>query len=396
MKAVVIGPGRIGCGFAGHVLRESGFDVVFLARNRVMADHLNRVGRYQVCLCDGRSASMATVDGIRAVWLSDRDRAVAEIAEADVVITAVGAGALPELAPRIAAGLGARSTAANVIAFENMRQASERLRALVMRQLPEEWWSVRHGFSGGLVERVVSKRLGDPSEDEPLVFVGDSCSTLRVDRRGLVEPFPAIRGMIAADQFEAWVERKLYTYSAGHAAAAYLGHLKGYRYVHTAIRDPEIRGAVLQAMREGQRGLAARYGREISGGEGLLRKILHRFENAALADPIERVGRDPCRKLGVDERLVGAARLAAQAGIAPRNLALAAAAALCFFEPADPSAPAMRSEIDRVGTGEIIQRVCGLRPDRGLGKLVSDDCGSLLNGHDSNSLLLKLRPYLWS
>ncbi len=33
MKAVVIGPGRIGCGLVGQLLRESGWEVVFLGRS---------------------------------------------------------------------------------------------------------------------------------------------------------------------------------------------------------------------------------------------------------------------------------------------------------------------------------------------------------------------------
>ena len=47
MKAVVIGPGRIGAGFAGQALRESGYEVVFLARNPIIARHLDRVRRPQ-------------------------------------------------------------------------------------------------------------------------------------------------------------------------------------------------------------------------------------------------------------------------------------------------------------------------------------------------------------
>ena len=58
----------------------------------------------------------------------------------------------------------------------------------------------------------------------------------------------------------AYPRRKLFTYGAGHATCAYLGHLKGYRYIHSAVRDPEIRRTVLEAMAEGQRGLAAAYG----------------------------------------------------------------------------------------------------------------------------------------
>ena len=42
MKAAIIGCGRIGCGFAGHLLSEAGYEVVFLARNPNMVAHMNR------------------------------------------------------------------------------------------------------------------------------------------------------------------------------------------------------------------------------------------------------------------------------------------------------------------------------------------------------------------
>src|SRR5204863_138892 len=84
--------------------------------------------------------------------------------------------------------------------------------------------------------------------------------------------------------------KKLYTFCAGHAAAAYFGALKGYRYVHSAIRDPEIRSAVLSAMEEGQRGLEQRYGPELAGDGAELEAIIARFENAALTDPVSRGG----------------------------------------------------------------------------------------------------------
>lgn len=394
MKAVIIGPGRIGCGFAGQLLRQSGYEVVFLSRNPLMADHLNRVGRYRLRLSDEHGTAEIEVGDVRALCLSESDQATVELAEADVIATAVGAGNLIEVAPLIAEGLQRRSTAANVLAFENLRYASRALRDLVTRWLPAD--RAEHGFSGALVERVVAKRLGDPAGDAPLVFVGDTSSTFRVDGPGLVPPLPAIEGMIVTEQYEAWVERKLYTYSAGHATAAYLGYLKGYHYIHTAIRDPEIRTAVLSAMAEGQRGLAARHGPEISGDERTLADIIVRFENAALGDRIERVGRDPRRKLGADERLVGAAQLAEQAGIPPRKLALAAAAALWFFDVDDPDTAELRREIETEGPQTTIQRICGLHPDRGLGRLVREDCNRLQNGRDGGRVLLSLRPHRWN
>src|SRR5947209_14339604 len=132
------------------------------------------------------------------------------------------------------------------------------------------------------------------------------------------------------DDYMPWVLHKLYTFSAGHATAAYLGWLKGYHYIHTAIHDPEIRKAVFKAMGEGQRGLAAKFGQEFASSRADLEAIVARFENASLNDPIVRVARDPHRKLAADERLVGAGRLAEAAGAFPQQLALVTAAALCF------------------------------------------------------------------
>ena len=40
MKAVVIGPGRIGCGLAGQALHASGYAVTFVARDRRIVEHL--------------------------------------------------------------------------------------------------------------------------------------------------------------------------------------------------------------------------------------------------------------------------------------------------------------------------------------------------------------------
>ena len=110
MKAVVIGPGRIGCGFAGQVLRASGFDVVFLARNPALVEHLNRVRHYRVCLNDKTGAKEVVVDGVRAVSTAASDRVIREIADADVIVTAVGAANLPDVAPLIAAGLAPGSS----------------------------------------------------------------------------------------------------------------------------------------------------------------------------------------------------------------------------------------------------------------------------------------------
>jgi mannitol-1-phosphate 5-dehydrogenase len=77
-------------------------------------------------------------------------------------------------------------------------------------------------------------------------------------------------------------------------------------------------------------------------------------------DTIERVARDPIRKLGPEDRLVGAARLCLSQGIFPRHIAAIVGAALCYDHPDDPSAARLQATIRREGLDETLKRFSGL------------------------------------
>lgn len=397
MKAVVIGPGRIGCGLAGERLRASGYEVVFLGRNRQLVDNFNLTGHYRVRLTSSTEQRDVVVDGIRAIALDDFEQATRAIAIADVIAISVGPANLQHIAPVIASGLSRRSSPANVLAFENLINAGPYLRGCVAKSksLPPEYPIDRHGFSGALVARAVTQRLGDVTGNKPLTFLADMPQEFAVHGPALRSPLPRVRGLVAVDNYLAWVLRKLYIFSAGHATTAYVGALKGYHYIHTAIRDPEIRATVIEAMAEGQKGIAARFGREFAGGREQLDAILRRFENPALNDPVGRVGRDPRRKLAGNERLVGAAKLAQRAGVLPDKLALATAAAFCFCNPADPSCGEFRQSVNESGLETALSDICGLARDSDLRRNVSALCAQLQPSKKGN-LLLSLNRCEWA
>jgi mannitol-1-phosphate 5-dehydrogenase len=391
MKAVLIGPGRIGCGFVGHVLASAGYELLVVGRSPIV-EQLERARAYRVRLVERGSAVETEVSGVRALRASD-PRAIDAIAEADLVCVSVGAANLPGLAHLLAAGLARHPRTVNVLAFENAPEAAAVLAAAVAEREPS---AARHGFSGALVSRIVTRRLGDLHGSAPLTFVGDPAASFVVHGPSLRAPLPAIPHLRSVEDYEAWVQKKLFTFGAGHATTAYLGALKGYRYVHAAIRDPEIRARVLDAMEEGRRGLEARYGAELAGDREELEAIVARFENAALNDPIVRVGRDPLRKLGCADRLLGAARLAEAAGVLPSRLALAAAAALCFICPGDPSACLLQDRLGKVGAGAILQEVAGVAPESGLGKLITSLWARLGKDRAPDAQLLSLGRNQWS
>jgi mannitol-1-phosphate 5-dehydrogenase len=398
MRAVAIGPGRIGCGFAGHLLHGSGYEVAFVGREPTVS-RLRTAGHYVVRLTDGRTSHEENVACAAAVDLRDAVASADLIAAADVVCVAVGVDALPAVASTLARGLARARRPINVIACENAEDAGTRLRDAVA-VLCGEAEADRHGFSGAVVSRVVAHRVPGHAPGAPLLLVGEPRDEFVVDAAALRAPLPAIRGMVADEDFVAAFRRKLYGYSAGHATAAYLGHLKGYRYLHAAIRDPEVAAGTCAAIREGQEALAAAYGPAFAGTADDVEEILVRFGNAALADTVARVGRDPRRKLAPTDRLIGAARVLEGMGIRAQALAGAAAAALCFgcgeqpplARPVPGAVP--REALARVGA--LLRAVCHLHADDPLTAAIIDQWSALAGGGEEGSLLLSLRDPVWS
>jgi mannitol-1-phosphate 5-dehydrogenase len=241
----------------------------------------------------------------------------------------------------------------------------------------------------------MSERIGDTAGNEPLIFIGDHASEFIVDSHRLIRPIPEITGMKVVDNYNGWFLKKLFIFSAGHATTAYLGYLKGYHYIHSAILDPEIRAAVLAAMREGQQGLAAEYGAEVAGDETTLQGIVTRFENAALNDSIDRVGRDPLRKLGKKDRLIGAAEQACKAGVNPEKLMLAVAAALYYCDQSDPACVPMREELETAGPGKLLRSVSGIDPDIEMA-VAAEKIFSRLVEKGDRSPLLSLEDFFWA
>ena len=92
--------------------------------------------------------------------------------------------------------------------------------------------------------------------------------------------------------------------------------------------------------------------------------LLYRFTNAALMDTCQRVGGDPARKLGHEDRLIRSAALALKNGICPAAIAVGTAAALCRY----------LDESDRTRTAEnardVLASISEIDPDGEHGKLI--------------------------
>ncbi len=362
MKALHFGAGNIGRGFIGKLLADAGVEVTFADVNQTVLDLLNSRKSYSVHVV-GEQERVERVNNVSAVN-SGSEAAAALIAEADLVTTAVGPQILAKIAGTIAKGLVLRHQQGNVqplniIACENMVRGTSQLKQHVFAALPqdEQAWVEQHvGFVDSAVDRIVPPA----DSSDPLEVTVETFSEWIVDQTQFKGQPPAIAGMELTDNLMAFVERKLFTLNTGHALTAYLGQRAGLQTIRDAILDPAIRRVVKGAMEESGAVLIKRYGFDADKHAAYINKILGRFENPYLHDDVERVGRQPLRKLSAGDRLIKPLLGTLEYGLPHANLIQGIAAAMSYRSEQDPQAQELAELLNTLGPKAALAQISGL------------------------------------
>ena len=366
-KAIQFGAGNIGRGFIGAVLSEAGYHVVFADVNELVVNKINEDGKYTVAIMDTECTEQV-ITNISAVDSRSPELAK-EIAQAQVVTTAVGLGILPRIAGALAAGIAERQAQGvteylNVIACENGLRASSQLKEHVYSHLTDEQKAYADeyvAFPDCSVDRIVP-----PIKSEnPIDVVVEKFYEWNVERASIKGDLQ-MEGMNLADNLIAYIERKLFTLNTGHAITAYLGNLKGLGTIADSIADEEIYTIVKAAMQESGEGLVAKYGFDHDAHFAYIDKIIGRFRNPHLQDDVTRVGREPLRKLSANDRLIKPTMTAIEHGFATPNLVLGIGAALHYNNPEDPQSVQLQQAIAEVGVAKAFEQFSGVSADSEL------------------------------
>ena len=367
-KAIQFGAGNIGRGFIGAVLSEAGYHVVFADVNELVVNKINEDGKYTVAIMDTECTEQV-ITNISAVDSRNPELAK-EIAQAQIVTTAVGLGILPRIAGALAAGIAERhaqgnTETLNVVACENGLRASSQLKDHVYSHLTEEQKAYADeyiGFPDCSVDRIVP-----PIKSEnPIDVVVEKFYEWNVERASIKGEVPQIAGMNLADNLIAYIERKLFTLNTGHAITAYLGKLKGHKTIADSIADEEIYTVVKAAMQESGEGLVAKYGFDHDAHFAYIDKIISRFKNPHLQDDVTRVGREPLRKLSANDRLIKPTMTAREYGFATPNLVLGIGAALHYDNAEDPQSVQLQQAIAEAGVAKAFEQFSGVPAENEL------------------------------
>ncbi len=381
MKAVMYGAGNIGRGFIGALLSQSGYEVTFIDVADSVVSHLQQQRRYPIRYVSQDGFRDVMIEDVTAVHGGNLEAASDAIAQCDIMATAVGARILKQIVPVLAAGLRKRWAAGerplNIIICENLMDANLVLEGLLKEQLTTEEKTV-FDRTVGLVEASIGRMVPIQTEamkdGEPMRVCVEQYGFLPVDKAAFKGNVPEIRNMVPFAPFDFYIKRKLFLHNMGHAVCAYLGSLLDLKYIYQAIDAPEIRIVVQNAMLESAQALSGKYGVTLEEIVLHITDLQHRFANAALQDTCERVGRDPSRKLGPDDRLIGAALLAMEQGISPSYIAVGAAAGLWRY---------IREaglEQGRDNAKRALAQLCGLCEEHTLATLILDVYIKILSG----------------
>lgn len=361
-KAIMIGAGNIGRGFIGMLLERSGYHVLFADINETVVEEINKRREYTVYMVDEECID-TIVRNISAVS-SASPALIAEIADCGLVCTAVGLTALPKISPVLTAGIRRRKMAGNdepfnIIACENAVRASSILKSCVYSELDDEtklYADSLVGFPDCAVDRIIPPARGENVTD----VVVERYHEWDVEKKSIKGDLPLIEGMTLVDDLTAYLERKLFTLNGPNAVTAYMGYLKGYKTINEALTDTEIYETVCGMMEECSEMLQLRHGFSENEMREYIKLLLARFKNPYIIDDVERVAREPIRKLSPNDRIIAPMNYAHGYGINTPYYYKGLAAAFNYDNPADEQSQHIHAMIKENGLIKTIVSICGV------------------------------------
>lgn len=359
-NVVIFGAGAVGRGYIARLLVASGLTPVFIEADLRLARRLEKAGRYVVHVT-GAGKKECHVSGYQVLTPEQGGEISQALTDCLFAATAVGGQNLENVARIICLGFSGASQQRveplNILLCENWPDA-EKLLASALRKAgcdKDNFSCVRCS-----VERMV--RAGENKLD----LIAEDGQPFYVDslawkgQQGDV--VCGIKGLSFTDNIEAIYARKLFTSNAGGAALAYFGFLSDCHFLYEALEIPEIRENLTDLLNVAKQCLIESFGLDRAGLERHIDELLsRRFPNRDLADTVQRVARNPIRKLGSQERLAGLAHLLKKHALSTEPVSRVIGSALHYRVKADAESLELGRIVAQKGPGAILEDICGFK-----------------------------------
>lgn len=367
-KIIVIGAGKTGRGFIGRLICESRSgcrntasaknisdcrnttsamnvpgcpEIIFIDKNKELVTQLNQEKSFTVSFFGGRREDF-TVDNFCAyTW----EKLPSDLfAQADLILVSVCGPNLKDVGKELSTRLHPDKHY-YIITCENSSHPSVVLKEAIGLS------NVSVSEATVFCTTIEKTGLDISSENYPYL----QCDGDLLD--GYVPPVKAIKPISAFGNF---LTRKLFTYNAASCIIAYLGWLKGYTDYAEAANDEEILQLLDRNYAVTNDCLCREFGYEKADQEEFAKLSRDKFTDRTIADTVARNAREPQRKLGKEERIIGPLLVINHYGQDASVLEMTAAAALLYDNEGEDTWRAIKSGKT---CEELLTGLCGLTPD---------------------------------
>lgn len=348
---VAIGCGAIGKSVSGYIFGKMGFKVVFADAFLPAVDEMAD-GVYSIFVSEGGKTVREDLYGFEAVT-TDSNKFKEYALNARVICTAVGPVGLNSVLPQLAEIFKEKRLGrVQLFLFENDVKACYRAREVFSEAYGKvpEWLDIAGTSIERMTQRYEYKNPAVITEKFFPVFV-NACDTENFKFEGTEKFFNRV------EDFRAYYYRKLHTNNMGHAILGFCGLQKGYTDTVSAVSDPEINEYVKKCLEEAGEMLIKEYSFTEAEIKEHLKELITRYYG--MNDSLKRLAREPLRKLGKGERIIGTILKCLKNSVECPNLCklvkyTADYVAFCEDEFA------FKEIYAKSGIGGVLEEVCGL------------------------------------
>ncbi len=373
MKVVIFGAGKVGRGFLADLFSRAKWDITLVEVTPSTLDLLNNEGEWNLIRLKDEP-EIITINATTIIDGNDQKAVDLAIQSADLLCTAIGGSHLENWAISAFKPLMQRVERGkiDIIFAENHAQPAELVRNTLQKQLSQlsDKQAEEKLFANlGLAQAQILRSCIEPSAEQiteygKLTLRVQDHDILPLDADALTSPelLKGVPGIRPTHNFSLELTRKVFTYNAINAVVSYLGSIRKYDFLADAANDEEIALIAKASGLEASNALISSFGFVRDEQIAWAQRALVKYQDRRIVDPIDRQCRDPIRKLGVNDRLLGPILLAIKLGLPCANLAIGMAAALAY-EPSeeekklDPTYAAL-SEMRQGSNSKIVATLC--------------------------------------
>ena len=329
-KVVIIGAGKTGRGFLARLLQEEQKEVIFIDKNAELVSKLNADKAFKISFF-GNVREPYIVNNFKAYTWEE-----ACLDDAELILVSVGGQNLKDVGASLS-NLLAEGKHYYIITAENASHPSKTLREAIGKD------NISVSEATVFCTTIEEASLNINSENYPY---------LQCDADLLEGYVPQAKTIKPISEFSNFLTRKLFTYNAASCVIAYLGWKMGYSNYADAANDEKVLEMLDANYAVTNKVLCAEFGYDKADQEEFAALSKAKFCDRTIVDTIARNARDPQRKLGANERIIGPIKLLHKYGEDASVLEQTAAYAIMYC---------MQEE--DCTSEQILTEICGLKKE---------------------------------